>query len=119
MTLARSAFAPRKKNSKRADEDRRFPSHLGWLRKRPCLIEGRGGHVCSGDMEAHHVNEGNGGMGLKTFDYEAVPVCSAAHIEVHCGKRTFEDRYRLNLEQCARDYAKASPHRHQWEQGNG
>jgi len=116
--LARTAFRPRRQNSRRADIVRRFPSHLGWLRKRPCLIEGRGGHVCSGDMEAHHVNEGSGGMAIKPPDFETVPVCSAAHIEIHCGKRTFEAKYGLILETCARDYAKASPHRHQWERAD-
>lgn len=114
--LARSAFRPRRQNSKRADEGRRFPSHLAWLRKRPCLLEGRQGHVCSGGMEAHHHNEGEGGTGLKTFDYHAVPLCSAGHIEVHCGKRTFEVKYNLNLADCAAAYAKASPHRFLWEE---
>lgn len=117
--LARSKFGPRHKNSRRAANAREFPQHLGWLRKRPCLIEGRCGHVCGGKIEAHHHNEGEGGMGLKTFDYDGVPLCSIAHAEVHMGKLTFQAKYKVDLEAEAADFKRHSPHKHLWEAANG
>lgn len=116
MNLPRSAFAPRKKNSGKADADRRFPSHLAWLRKRPCIIQGWKGHVCEGRIEAAHVDDAGGkGIGLKVADYKAVPACSAAHAEMHRGAQTWQAKYKINLADAAKQYAKASPHRHQWE----
>jgi hypothetical protein len=117
--LARSAFGPRNKNSGRQNKGKRFPSHLAWLRKRPCLIDGMYDHVCAGKMEAHHVNEGEGGMGVKCPDFETVPLCSVAHDLVHRGKRSFEIKYGLSLYSAAREYAAKSPHKHLWERPNG
>lgn len=109
--------APRHRNSQRADVDRKFPSHLSWLRKRPCLVADKPGHECSGKIEAHHVNEGHQrGMGQKAPDYFAVPVCSAAHSAIHtAGHKTWQMRHGVNLIEAAAAYAKASPHRFLWE----
>jgi hypothetical protein len=119
--LARSAFAPRKRNSHKADDARRFPSHLAWLRKRPCLLEGRHGHACEGRMEAAHVDHAGGkGTGIKVADYHAVPLCTEAHRLLHAhGRLTWEKAFRVDLIEAAKEYAKASPHRFQWEQPNG
>lgn len=97
MNLPRSAFAPRHKNSGKADAARRFPSHLSWLRKRPCIIAGWKG------------------IGIKVADYHAVPACSAAHAEMHRGANTWQTKYNITLADAAKAYAKASPHRFQWE----
>lgn len=109
--------SPRHKNSYRADVDRKFPSHLSWLRKRPCLVADKTGHTCSGKMEAHHVNEGSGrGMGQKTGDQWCVPLCGAAHSALHtAGHKTWQMRHGVNLLEAAAAYAKASPHRFLWE----
>jgi hypothetical protein len=113
--LSHSAFRPRKKNSGKADVSRRFPSHLAWLRKRPCIIEGRAGHVCQGVMEAAHVDDAGGkGTSIKVADYKAVPACSAAHSEMHRGAKTWQAKYNINLADAAAQYAKASPHKHLW-----
>jgi len=119
--LARSAFRPRKQNSHKADDARRFPSHLKWLRGRPCILEGRHGHACEGRMEAMHVDHAGGkGMSLKVADYQAVPACSEAHRLYHqYGARTWEATWRIDLVAAAKQYAAASPHRFQWENPNG
>lgn len=119
--LARSAFAPRKKNSGKQNEGKRFPGHLAWLRGRPCILEGRHGHACEGRMEAMHVDHAGGkGVSMKVSDVHAVPACSEAHRLYHqYGARTWERTWNINLVEAAKQYAKASPHRHKWEQGNG
>lgn len=115
--LARTAFKPRKRNSRKADDARRFPSHLAWLRKRPCILEGRFGHACEGRMEAMHVDRAGGkGIGIKVADFWAVPACSIAHQLYHqYGSLTWEHTWAVDLVEAAKQYAKASPHRHLWE----
>lgn len=107
--------APRRQNSRRADVNRKFPSHLAWLRKRPCLLAHK--HECIGKMEAHHVNEGSGrGMGQKCPDYLAVPLCSESHRVLHAtGIQTWEAIHGISLLDAAKEYAKLSPHKHLWE----
>jgi hypothetical protein len=120
--LARSAFRPRRKNSGKQHEGKRFPSHLAWLRGRPCLLEGKNGHACEGKMEAAHVDHAGGkGIGLKVADFWAVPLCTEAHRLLHDhGHVTWERSYRVDLIKAAQEYAAASPHRFQWiGQGNG
>ena len=116
MTLSRSAFAPRKKNSGKQHEGRRFPSHLQWVRGRPCILEGRAGHICNSKIRACHVDDAGGkGMSLKVADYHTVPGCDCAHDEMHRGAKTWQTKYGIILKDAAKAYAKASPHRHQWE----
>ncbi len=112
---------PRHQNSGRQHEGKRFPSHLSWLRKRPCLIEGRNGHACKGRMEAAHVDHAGGkGVSLKVPDYFAVPLCSDAHALLHAyGRLTWETAFGVDLIEAADGYAKASPHHHLWEAANG
>lgn len=119
--LSRAAFAPRRKNSGRQHEGKRFPSHLAWLRKRPCILEGRHGHACEGRMEAMHVDFAGGkGVSLKVRDIWTVPACSEAHRLYHQhGARSWEAAWRIDLIEAAKQYAANSPHRHQWEQANG
>lgn len=107
---------PRHQNSARADKERRFPQHLQWLRGRPCLIEGRAGHTCSGKMTASHSDaDGSKGMGLKSHDFTAVPLCFAAHDEKdRIGLRTWEARYGVNHAEAGRAYGSKSPHKGRW-----
>lgn len=118
--LTRSAFAPRRQNSHRAKETRSFPSHLKWLRGRPCILEGKPGHVCEGRMEAMHVDGAGGkGMSLKVPDYCAVPGCSLAHRLYHDhGALSWQAAWGIDLNAAWPLYAKASPHRHLWEAQN-
>lgn len=118
--LARSAFRPRKQNSGRQNEGKRFPSHLAWLRKRPCILDGKPGHVCEGRMEAMHVDHAGGkSMSCKVADFHAVPGCSGAHGQLHrMGRVTWEKTWKVDLVEAAKEYAAASPHRFQWSGSN-
>jgi hypothetical protein len=115
--LTRSAFKPRHRNSGRQHEGKRFPAHLAWLRKRACILAGQRGHVCEGKIEAAHFDGvGGKGVSLKVADFYAFPACSAAHSELHrIGQETWQERWRISLASAVRSYAKASPHRHEWE----
>ena len=107
---------PRRRNSHRADVERRFPQHLQWVRGRPCLIEGRAGHVCSGNIEASHSDaDGLKAMGLKSPDYHAVPLCHGAHVEKDTiGRETWQAKYGVDHFAAGREYAHRSPHRGRW-----
>lgn len=100
--LARSAFKPKRQNSHRADEAKRVPSYLQWLRGRPCPIGGQ----CAGRTEAMHVDHGGDkGMGTKASDRFALPGCSAHHGELHrSGRHTFEARHNVDLLKLAAEY---------------
>ncbi len=112
---------PRKRNSHRADIERRFPQHLQWLRGRPCLIEGRAGHSCWGKMEASHSDaDGTKGMSLKSVDYTAVPLCHGAQREKGTiGRKTWEAKYGVNHAEAGREYGRLSPHRWRWADIDG
>lgn len=119
--LPARAFKSRHRNSTKADEARRFPKHLAWLRKLPCILDGNPDHVCEGRMEAMHVDHAGGkGVSLKVADYHAVPGCSGAHAEYHSkGARTWEAKWRVDLVAAAKAYASKSPHKHLWSAANG
>ena len=84
---------------KRPDE-KSAPQYLAWLRLRPCAVEG-----CDrpGKIEAAHVpGAGDKGIGSKTADRNALPLCGCAqgieghHAEQHrIGWATFAIRYGL------------------------
>ena len=114
--LARVDTRPRRRNSGKADEARRCPAHLAWLRKRSCLIAG-----CeSSRIEAAHVDHAGGkGMSIKVADWKAVPLCGEHHAELHRGARSFEARYAIDLVAAAGRYAHLSPHRAKWERQDG
>lgn len=86
------------------------PGHLKWTRGNLCLASSAGN--CSLKMEAHHVREGQtGGTGLKPGDDSAVGLCSHHHAEGHAiGWKTFEQRYRVDLDKAAADLWRVSPH---------
>lgn len=83
----------------------RSAPHLAWLRKLPCCVPG-----CRwSPVEAHHVREGGGAMGLKPPDTACVPVCHYHHAEVHWrGALSWEATHGLDLGALAGRYAEAS-----------
>jgi hypothetical protein len=105
-------LARRHKNSGKQNAGKRFPSHLQFVRGFRCLIEGRNGHVCSGKIQAMHVDYAGGkGMGMKVPDYYTVPGCAEAHREQtdDLSWPAFERKYNIDALALAKSLAKVSP----------
>lgn len=86
--------------------------HRKWVKGFECLIAGRLGHACIMPMHPHHVRKGtHTGMSQTPDDSVVVPLCLAAHEEVHKGHDTFEAKYGLNLSKIAEQLWARSPHR--------
>lgn len=93
---------------RRAKPSPRCPEHLAWIRTLPCTVRG----CLTGEaIHAHHVRNGTGaGTGLKPGDEWTVPICPQHHREIHqAGRKTFEDRYQVDLRETAIRLAAASP----------
>jgi len=106
---------PRRRNSQKGEANKRCPSHLKWLRGRPCVLASAG---CRGPIVAAHVDfVGAKGMATKTEDWNAIPLCDGHHQEQHAkGWATFQRIYSFNAANAAEEYARRSPHRAKWEQ---
>jgi hypothetical protein len=81
--MRRAAFRPRIQNSHRADEWKRVPGFLQWLRGRTCFISLQDSkHVCEGKVRACHFDPwGDKGIGTKVSDSASLPMCDGAHAE--------------------------------------
>jgi len=106
----------RHKNSGKAAKERKFPTHLQWVRGFACICFKHGS--CEGKIEAAHVDYAGGkGMGIKVPDYHAVPACAYHHAESHrIGIKTFEAKYGVSFLAEAQKLARVSPHRWRWEE---
>lgn len=97
--LTRSAFAPRRQNSRRADEWKRCPGYLQWLRGRECFLSLQTpGHQCLGKVRACHFDPwGDKGMGSKVSDNASLPMCDGAHADQHAlGWPEFQRRHNFD-----------------------
>jgi hypothetical protein len=106
---------PRRRNSMKADATKRCPSHIQWLRGRPCAVASF--NSCMGPVQAAHVDHGGDkGVGTKASDRFAIPLCFGHHNEQHAhGWETFEAKYRFDALRAADAYWLASPHRAKFE----
>lgn len=112
---------PRRRNAPRPAE-KSAPGFLQWLRGRECAAVHFG--VCEGKLEAAHTyGAGNKGVGTKSNDAYAIPLCSRHHRLQHDrGWRTFEHEYGIgdgNAPKLAEAYWRAWPGRASWEAKNG
>jgi hypothetical protein len=57
-----------------SDED---PKYLAWLRTRRCTVKHADGH--RGPTQAHHSNVHGKGMGQRSHDHAAIPLCAHHH----------------------------------------
>ena len=81
----------------------RSPKYLAWIRNLPCVVCSRlsGGLTV---IEAAHTNAlGPRGIGQKTSDHSAIPLCSGHHREYsdsyhRLGEKEFSDQHRIDLE---------------------
>lgn len=86
-----------------------YGSYHKWIGTRGCLVAGKAGHVCSGQVRGHHIKHvRNGGVDYKN----EVPLCDGAHTvgphAVHglnSGKWSFERHYGVSLYREAKRYA--------------
>ena len=84
----------------------RSPEYLAWIRTLPCLVCSRvsGGATV---IEAAHTNAlGRKGMGQKTTDFSAIPLCAAHHREYpdsyhRLGEPCFVRQHRIDVHQVA------------------
>lgn len=96
--LSRTAFKPRRQNSHRADEWKRCPPYLQWLRSRPCFlsIHAPAEHRCWGKVRACHFDPwGDKGAATKVSDCACLPMCDEAHDEqtYRLGWQSFQRKY--------------------------
>lgn len=92
----RAAIRPRLQNSHRADDWKRCPAFLKWLRGRDCFLAHTGS--CVGKIGAAHFDPwGNKGIATKVSDSAALPLCMGAgghHDEQHrTGWPAFQKKY--------------------------
>lgn len=83
------------------------PGYLAWLRQQPCVL----GHLnqCRGHIEAHHHTHGRG-LGQKSSDRYAMPLCHRHHMDFHNARGHFRgathaDRTAFQDEHCNAHWA--------------
>jgi hypothetical protein len=119
--LARSAFAPRKKNAPRPAW-KVAEAFKQWLRGRPCACGGTN-PGCAGRIEAAHVDHAGGkGIGSKVADRFCLPLSEACHRLQHTiGWKSFEAKFLPGKDAVLLTlrYWAAWPGKHAWEAKNG
>ena len=108
-----SALRARKRNAPRPAW-KVATAFLQWLRGRECAVSNAN---CDGRMEAAHVDfMGAKGMGTKTEDRNAIPLCTFHHRQQHTrGWQTFQKDHGIKADTLADAYWKAWPGRAKWE----
>lgn len=96
LLRTKGIFRPRFQNSHRADDWKRCPPFLKWLRGRECFLADKGG--CVGRICAAHFDSwGDKGIGTKVSDSASLPLCSGPgghHDEQHrIGWTAFQRKY--------------------------
>ncbi len=74
-----------------------------WMKGLPCIVTG----CTRRPSDCAHIEAG--GLGMKATADKTVPVCRLHHQELDAGKRRFEVKYNVDLQQLAAEYAR------QWE----
>lgn len=62
-------------------------AYLSWIRRQPCAMSNHARRP-HGRSEAHHATHGRG-LGQRTHDHTAVPLCSLCHAAFHDGREPF------------------------------
>lgn len=85
--------------------------HLKFIRSLCCVLEGKDGHVCGGEIEAMHVRSGtDGGTSVKPSDFWTLTGCSHAHHEQHSiGEAAWERKWKVDMKQIVLSLSKTSP----------
>ena len=87
----------------------RSTAHRDWVRSHHCSVPG-----CQlMPIEVAHVSRAwSGGMGDKSSDAMTVSLCREHHAESHRGEKTFCAKHGIDLMETAKEFYRASPHRH-------
>ena len=116
--MLRAKPKPKVRSGIERGPERRFPTHLQWIRTRACSVPG-----CENrQIEAAHVRLGlpageQGGTGMKPSDIWTIPLCARCHFAQHTmGEETFARKNGINMVEIALACQKQSPHRWRWEQ---
>ena len=89
--LARASRMPARRGAARRSSRVLDPSYLAWIRRQPCAAGacfGVAGGECIGASEPEHKREGVG-MGQKSSDLYAYPICRRHHGDRHDGRGAF------------------------------
>lgn len=82
------------------------PAFVAWMHLQGCLIEGKGGHVCSGPITFHHVRF----CGSPKDDHRGLALCQGGHLHdfgadsIEHGKAQFEETFGICIEDCIQEY---------------
>lgn len=90
--LRRKAFKRRSKpvrSRKPRKRRERFCDYMLEVKRLPCAAMIVRGHVCHGEIKAHHV--GPSGAGMKSHDSLVIPLCKLAHDSLHAFAGAFGD----------------------------
>ena len=103
----------RKTRRRKAGPQWRSTAHLAWIRGFECVVCVKTGQARASGMEAAHVRTGtDGGMGVKSSDWWAIPLCAVHHSAQHrMGETAFEAIYGIDMKKIAQDLYSRSPHR--------
>ena len=74
--------------------------HLMFVAKQLCCLNGIAADWCRGNVQAHHLlkpYEGKRGMGMKSSDNNAIPLCYFHHAELH-DTQGDEDKFWINYD---------------------
>lgn len=92
---------------------RDWPRHRKFIRAHSCVVTlAKIIDECEGPIECAHVRLGakNNGKGIKPHDAHCISLCFRHHKESHTiGETTFANKYGLNLQDLAAQFAAISP----------
>lgn len=118
---------PRRRNGPRPSE-KSAPQFLAWLGKRECYLTGHRLGGCglapfprkSPVEAAHGPDKATKGMGTKSTDACALPLCQRHHDEQHrIGWSTFQAKYGFHAVDVAGDYWSLWPGLRKWLEKTG
>jgi hypothetical protein len=106
----------KRKAPRRLKTEQSNPAYLAWVRSRPCIVD-FGYGTCEGRIHAHHAGR-KPGVGLKSNDDTAVPLCDKHHREWHGGSGVFRGLNKLARFSVAEHWVFSTRARYEAEQIN-
>jgi hypothetical protein len=101
VTLRRGVWTRRRTRKPHRYDSARCEAYLVYVRSLPCSVSG-----CSGVSQAAHT--GPHGLGTKSPDWSAIPLCASHHLWEYdgsyhrMGRRGFEHRWKIDVDRITR-----------------